>query len=142
MSIVLNGCTTWTLTKHIERKFGDNCTRMQWASLNKSQNQHPTKQQLHGHQPPISKTIQIRWIRHVGYCWRCKDKLLSDVLLLTLSHRWAGVERPAKLIYNNSVLTQDMAWKTCWKQWTIETNGKRELEKFMLAVWHDDDEMW
>ena len=29
MSILLYGCTTWTLTKRIEKKHGDTCTRMQ-----------------------------------------------------------------------------------------------------------------
>ena len=28
--------------------------------------QHPTKQQLNGHLPPISKTIQIKRTRHEG----------------------------------------------------------------------------
>ena len=59
------------------------------AILSKSWNQHPTKQQVYGHLPPISKTTQIRWTRHVGYCWRNKDKLISDVLVLTLSHELA-----------------------------------------------------
>ena len=49
------------------------------AILNKSWKQHPIKQQLHGHLPPISKTIQIRHTRYAGHCWRSKDKLISDV---------------------------------------------------------------
>ena len=39
--------------------------------------------QLYGHLPPITKTIQVRWIRHAGHCWRSKDELISDVLLWT-----------------------------------------------------------
>ena len=42
------------------------------------------------------KTIQIRRIRHAGHCWRSKDELMSDVLLLTISHRRASVGRPAR----------------------------------------------
>ena len=64
MSILLYGYTTWTLTKHMEKKLDANNTRMLQAILNKSWWQHPTKQQLYGHLPPIMKTIQVRWTRH------------------------------------------------------------------------------
>ena len=53
--------------------------------LNKSWRQHPTKQQLYGHLPPITKTIQVRPSRHARYCWRSRDELISDVLLWTPS---------------------------------------------------------
>ena len=83
VSVVLYGCTTWTLGKRLEKKLDGNYTRMPWAVLNKSWRQHPTKQQLYGHLPPISKTIEIRRTRHAGHCWRSKDELISDVLLWT-----------------------------------------------------------
>ena len=51
------------------------------AILNKSWWQHPTRHQLYGHLPPITKTIQVRRTRHAGHCWRSKDELISDVLL-------------------------------------------------------------
>ncbi len=57
VSILLYGCTTWTLTKRLEKKLDDNYTRMLRAILNKSWRQHPTRQQLYGHLPPITKTI-------------------------------------------------------------------------------------
>ena len=56
----------------------------------------PTKQQLYGHLPPITKTIQIRRTRHVGHCWRSRDKLISDALLWTPSHGRAKAGRPAR----------------------------------------------
>ena len=60
VSILLYGCTTWTLTKHMEKKFDSNYTRMLWAILNKSWRQHSTKQQLYGHLPPImNQTCRI-----------------------------------------------------------------------------------
>ena len=76
--ILLYGCTTWTLTKWLEKKLDGNYTRMLWAIFNKSWRQHPTKHQLYGHLPPITKTIQVRWTRHAGHCWRSKDELISD----------------------------------------------------------------
>ena len=41
-SILLYRCTTWTLTKWLEKKLDGNYTRMLWAILNKSWQQHPT----------------------------------------------------------------------------------------------------
>ena len=96
MSILLYGCTTWTLTKQLEKKFDGIYTRMLRAILNRSWRQHPTKQQLYGHLPPITKTIQIRRTRHAGHCWRSRDKLINDVLLWTSSHGRAKAERPAQ----------------------------------------------
>ena len=43
VSILLYGCTTWTLTKWMEKKLDGNYTRKLRAILNKSWRQHPTK---------------------------------------------------------------------------------------------------
>ena len=83
VSILLYGCTTWTLTKQLEKKLDGNYTRILRAILNKSWRQHPTRHQLYGHLPPITKTIQVRQTRHAGHCWRSRDELISDVLLWT-----------------------------------------------------------
>ena len=96
VSILLYGCTTWTLTKRLERRLDGNYTRMLRAVLNKSWRQHPTRLQLYGHLPPITKTIQVRRTRHAGHCWRSKDELISDVLLWTPAHGCARVGRPAR----------------------------------------------
>ena len=73
VSMLLYGCTTWTLTKRLEKKLDGNYTRMLRAILNNSWRQHPIRHQLYGHWPPITKTIQVRWTRHAGHCWRSKD---------------------------------------------------------------------
>ena len=57
ISILLYGCTAWTLTKRLKKKLDGNYTRMLWAILNRSWRQHPTRHQLYGHLPPIRKTI-------------------------------------------------------------------------------------
>ena len=95
-SILLYGCTTWTLTKRLKKKLDCNYTRMLRAILNKSWRQHPTGHQLYGHLPPITKTIQVRRTRHEGHCWRSKDELISDVLLWTLTYGRAKAGRPAR----------------------------------------------
>ena len=57
--------------------------------------QHPTKQQLQGHLPPITKTIKIRRTRHAGHCWRSRE-----------------------LTYRSSVSIREVPLRTCRKQWT------------------------
>ena len=96
ISILLYGCTTWTLTKRMEKKLDGNYTRMLRAISNKSWRQHPTKQQLYGHLPPITKTIKVRRTRRAGHCWRSGDELISDVPKWTPAHSQAKAGRPAR----------------------------------------------
>ena len=96
MLILLYGCTTWMLTRLVEKKLDSNYKRMLRAILNKSWRPHPTKQQLYSLLPPIIKTIQVRRTRHVGHCWRSGDELISNILLCTSSHGWAKAGRPAR----------------------------------------------
>ena len=65
VSILLYGCTTWTLTKRLEKLDG-NYTEKLRALLNKFLRQHPTRNQLYGLLPPITKTIQVSRTRHAG----------------------------------------------------------------------------
>ena len=96
VSILLYGCTTWTLTKRLEKKLDGNYTRMPRAILNKSWRQHPTRHQLYGYLLPITKTIQVRRTRHAGHCWRNRDERISDVLLWTLTYGRAKAGLPAR----------------------------------------------
>ena len=96
VSILLYGCTTWTLTKRLEKKLGGNYTRMLRAILNKSWRQHLKKHQLYDHLPLITKTIQVRRARHAGHCWRSRDEFISDVLLWTPTYGRAKARRPAR----------------------------------------------
>ena len=72
------------------------CCVMLRAILNKSWQQHPTRHQLYGHLPPITKTIQVRRTRHAGHCWRSRDELIRDVLLWIPTHGRAKAGRPAR----------------------------------------------
>ena len=51
--------------------------------FNQSWKQHPPKQQLYDHLPPISLIIKVWRVRHVWVCWRSKDELISGVLQWT-----------------------------------------------------------
>ena len=112
VSILLYGCTTWTLTKLLEKKLDGNYTRMLQAILNKSWRQHPIRHQPYGQLPPITKTIQVRRTRHAGHCWRNRDELINDVLLWTATY--AG--RPARTYIQQLCDVRDIALNTCQKQ--------------------------
>ena len=94
--ILLYGSTTWTLTKRLKKKLDGNCPWMLQAILNKSWRQHPTRHQLYSHLHLVTKTIQVRWTRHAGHCWRSKDELISDVLLWTSTYSQAKARQPAR----------------------------------------------
>ena len=94
--ILLYRCTTWTRTKRLKKKLDGNYTRMLRAILNKSWRQHPTRHQLYGQLPPITKTIQVRRTRHARHSWRSRDELISDVLLWTPAYGQAKAGRPAR----------------------------------------------
>ena len=132
LSILLYGCTTWTLTKRLEKKLEGNYTRMLRAILNKSWRQHPTSHQLFGHLPPITRTIQVRRTRHAEHCWRSKDELIRDVLLWTRTYGRAKAGRPART-YGSYVRIRDVALKTYWRRWTIGRSGE-------IGQGHDDDD--
>ena len=96
VSILLYGCTTWTLTKRLEKKLDGNYTRMLQAIQNNYWRQHPKRHQLYGHLPLITKTIQVRRTRHAVHCWRSRDELISDVLLWNPTYGRAKAGRPAR----------------------------------------------
>ena len=66
------------------------------SNIEQSWQQHPTRHQLYGHLPPITKTIQVRRTRHAGNYLRSKDELISDVLLWTPAYGQAKAGWPAR----------------------------------------------
>ena len=157
-SILLYGCTTWTLTKQLEKKLDGNYTRMLRAILNKSWQQHPTRHQLYGHLPPITKTIQVRRTKHAGHCWRSRDELIRDVLLWIPTHGRAKAGRPARtyiqqLCEDTGCCPEDLpramndreewrervrdirATSTIWWWWII-------VNKFVKRVWFQFTHKW
>ena len=140
VSILLCGCTTWTLTKRMEKKLDGNPTRMLRAISNKPGRQHPPKQQLYGHLPPITKTIKVRRTRHAGHCWRSRDKLMSDVLLWTPSHGKQKQGDELEPTYSSSMRIRGVSLRTCRKRWTIGRGGERGPGISLLAARQDDDD--
>ena len=140
VSILLYGCTTRTLTKRIEKKLDGKCTRMLRAIFTKSWRQHPTKPQLYGHLPPITKTINVRRTRHAGHCWRSRDELIGDVLQWTRHIAEQKQDDQLEPTCGSSVGIRDVAMSTCQKRWTIGRSGERESVISVLAACHDDDD--
>ena len=110
------------------------------AILNKFWWQHPTKHQLYGHLPPITKTIQVRWTRHAGHCWKSRDELISDVLLWTPHIAELKQDDQLEHTYSSCVRIRDVTQKTCLRRWMIGKSGERESGISVLAARHDDDD--
>ena len=136
--ILLYGCTAWTLTKRKKKKLNVNNTRMLWVILNKSWRQYSTNQQLYSDVPPIMKTIQVRWTRHVGYCWRSKDELINNMLLWTPSHGQAKAGWPAntyiqKLFADIGFILEDvLGVMDDWDRWQERV---REIHAGGMTWW-------
>ena len=130
--LLLYGCTTWTLTKRLEKKLDGNYTR---AILNKSWRQHATR-----HLPPTTKTIKVRRSRHAGYCWRSRDELISDVLLWTPHMAEQKQDDQLEYTYSSYVRIGDLALKTCQRRWTIGRSGERGSGISVQVARHDDDD--
>ena len=139
-SILLYGCTTWTLTKRLEKKLDGNYTRMLRAILNKSWQQHPTRHQLYGHLPPITKSIQVRRTRHAGHCWRSRDELIRDVLLWIPTHGAQKQDDQHERTFSSYVRIQVVVLKTYLGRWTIGRSGERGSGISVLPARYDDDD--
>ena len=107
------------------------------AILNKSWQQHPTRHQVYGHLPPITKTIQARRTRHVRHCWRSNDVLVSGG-----PPHIANQKQDDQLehTYSSYVMIRDVTLKTCRRRWMIGRRGERGSGISMLAARHDHDD--
>ena len=133
------GWTTWTLTKRIEKKLDGNYTRMLRAILNKSWRQHPTKQHLYGHLPPITKTIQVRGTKHAGHCWRSWDELKSNVLLWTSSHGRAKARRPVRTYIHQLCVDTGCSLEDLPKAMNEREGSGISV---LMARYDNDDDIW
>ena len=129
VSILLYGCTTWTLIKRLKKTLDGNYIRMLRAILNKSWRQHPTRHQVYGHLPPITKTIQARRTTLTGHCWRSKNELISDVLRWTPAYGQAKAGRPARTYIQ--LLCED---KGCSPEDLPEAMNNREWYDMMMMM--------
>ena len=71
---------------------------------------------------------QVRQTRHVGHCWRSKDKLISEILFWILTNECTSVGWLART-YISSVQTLDIVWRICWEWWMIGMDKERECQE-------------
>ena len=139
VSMLLYGCTTWTLTKRLEKKLKGNYRRMLRAILNKSWRQHRTRHQVYGHLPPITRTIQVRWTRHAGHWWRSRDELISDVLQWTPSYGRAKAGRLARTYIQQHCEDTGCSPEDLPEAMNDRGSGERGSGISVLVGRHDDD---
>ena len=138
VSIQLYGCTTWTLTKRMEKKLDGNYTRMLRAILNKSWRQHPTKQQLYGHLPrKLSKLDESNMRDTAGEVGTSSWVMYSCGPLHMDEQRQDVQLEPT---YSSSVQIRDEAQRIGRKQWTMGRCGERGSGISVLIARHDDND--
>ena len=140
VSILLYACTTWTLTKRLEKKLDGNYTRIVREILNKSRRQHPKRQQLYGHFHPITKTIQVRRTKDAGLCWRSKDELISYVLLWTPTYGQAKAGRPAQTYIQQLCKDTGGSPEDLPEAMNDREKWRERSGISVLAARHDDDD--
>ena len=140
VSILLYGCTTWTLTKRLEKKLDGNYTRMLRAIFNKSWRQQLTRHQLYDHLPPITKTIQVR---RAGMHDTAGEAATSSKVMYSYGPpHMTGQTQDDQLehTFSSYVRIRDVALKTYQRRWTIGRSGERRSAMSVLMERHDDDD--
>ena len=108
-----------------------NYARMLQAILNKLWKQHLTKQQLYGHLPVITETINVRRIRHQDTAGEVR--INSEVMC---SYEPLHTDDQLEPTYSSSEPIRGVVLKTCRKQWTIEKGGESVSQGY-LCRWRD-----
>ena len=142
VSILLYGCTTWTLTKQLEKKLDGNYTRMLWAKLNKCWWQYPTRHQLYGHLPPITEISKLDEPDMQNTAGEAGTS--SSVMYSYGPPHMAGQKQYDQLehTYSSYVRIRDVALKTCQRRWMTRRSGERGSGISMLVARHDDDGLY
>ena len=114
------------------------------AILNKTWRQYPIRNQLYGHLPPITKTIQVRWTRRAGHCWRSRDELISDVLRWKPTYGRSKAVRPARtyiqqLCENTGCSPEDqpeaMNDREKWRERVRDIRAGRTTKEIQFLSW-------
>ena len=104
VSILLYRCTTWTLTKRLEKKLDGNYTRMLRAVLNKSWRQHPNE----------TPTIRTLAPHHENYT--CKTNQTRGTLLEKQgrAHKWCTPMDPHIWPCKSRTTSSNLDTATMW----------------------------
>ena len=141
VSILLYECTTWTLTKRMEKKLDGNYTRMLWAILNKSWRQHPQSSSFTSTYLPLRKLSKLDEPDMQDTAGEVGTNSQMTYICEPLHVDEQRQDDQLEPTYNSSVRIQDVALKTYWEWRTIKKGGGRGSGRSKLAVWHEDDDM-
>ena len=139
MSILLYGCTTWTLTKRLEKKqlhknIASNIEQVLAATSHKAPTIRPPASH-HENYPSLTKQTRRTLLEKKGR-----------------AHKWctpmdpphiAGQRQDGQLehTYSSFVRIRDVALKICQRRWTIGRSGERGSGISVLAARHDDEDI-
>ena len=134
ISILLYGCTTWTITKRLEKKLDGNYTRMLRAILNTPQRNNymatclPSRKLSKLDEPDMQDTAG-------------EAGTSSYVMYTYGSPHMAGQKQDDQHehTFSSYVRIRDVALKTCERRWTIERSGERGSGMSVLAACHGED---
>ena len=143
-SILLYGCTTWTLTKRLEKKLDGNYSRMLRAILNKSWRQHPTK---HCTATCLLSRKLFKLDEPDTQDTAGEAGTNSEVMYSHGPPHMALQKQDDQHehIFSNYVRKRDVILRTCLGRWTIGRSGERVSGISVLPARHDDDDdlvMW
>ena len=110
----------------MEKKFDGNYTRMLQAILNRSWRQHPTKQQLYDHLPPITKTIQVRRTRYARHYTR--------MLRATLNRSWRQQPTKQQLYGHLPPITKTIQVRRTWHAGHCWRSGDKLISDVLLLT--------
>ena len=140
VSILLYGCTTWTLTKRLKKKLDGNYTRIweqYWTSpgVNTPQDTNYTATCL-----PSLKLYKLDEPDTQDTAGEARTN--SSVMYSYGPPHMAKKEQDDQLehTYSSYVKIRDVALKTCQKRWMIGRSGERGSRISVLAARHDDDD--
>ena len=140
VSILLYGCTTWTLNKRLEKKLDGNYTRILWAILNRSWKQysqsssytatyHPSRKLSKLDKPDMQDTAgEVGTSSLVMYSYRP---------LHMVEQKQGDMLEPT---YSSSVKIQSVPLSTCRKRWTIGRGGEKGSGISMPMAWQANDD--
>ena len=140
VSILLYGCTTWTLTKRLEKKLDGNYTRMleqYWTSPGDNTPQGTNYTATYLPSRKLSKLDEPDMQDTAG-----EARTSSSVMYSYGPSHMAKQKQDDQLehTYSSYVRIRDVALKNCQRRWMIGRSGERGSGISVLAARHDDDD--
>ena len=139
VSILQYGCTTWTLTKQLEKKLDANsqeCCEQYWTSPGGNTPQSSSCTDTYH----PSQKLSVRQTRHAGHCWRSRDEIISDVLLWIPSYGrakagWATRTYIQQLCEDMGCSPEDLP-----KVMNDREGWQERVRDICVMAWQDDDD--